>query len=260
MHIVSVVNQKGGVAKTTTCANLAACLARRNYRTLLINLDPQANLTLGLHRAWAPLPYGLSEVLRAPDTRPLAPLLRPLGDAPLYLAPGHMDLARSEALLPAAPEPVTRLRRALAPLVQAAGFDWVLIDCPPSLGLLTQNALAASAHLLIPTEPKFYAFAGMDTLNTLVVGLAQEGHVHLQLLGVVLTLVETQARLHKTIAAEIRARFGNKVFDTVIHKNARLAEAEVEGVPIVTFDKRARSARDYEALTEEIVQRLAPSP
>ena len=258
MLIVSIVNQKGGVAKTTTCANLGASLAKRGQRTLLIDLDPQANLTLGLHHAWQTLPYGLRETLLAPDTHPLHRILRQVGEQSLYLAPGHMEMAKCESLLMQQSDPAYRLRRALHPLGAAGALDWVLIDCPPSLGLLTQNAIAASTHLLIPTEPKFYAFAGIDTLNKMIVGLAQELHFQIQLLGVVLTMVETNAKLHRTIAAEIRERFGEKVFETMIYKNVRLAEAEVEGLPVVLFDPKARSARNYEALTDEILQRVRP--
>jgi len=255
MKITAVVNQKGGVAKTTTTANLGACLAERGLRTLLIDLDPQANLTLGLGVEWYMLDRALHNVLLDRETTPLKSILRQIGDAPLYLAPGHLDLSLCEAMLLPHGGKAYRLRNALDALMQVDSFDWVLIDCPPSLGTLTENAIVASSHLLIPTEPKFYAFAGMDTLNKMIVGLTKDLRFKVELLGVLLTMCERHTRLHQTIAAEIRDRFGDKVFETVIYKNVRLSEAEVEGKPIIYFDRRARGAQNYEALAEEILQR-----
>src|SRR5579862_5965846 len=184
MFIVSIANQKGGVAKTTTCANLGACLANRGFRTLLIDLDPQANLTLGLRDDWPDLPYGLHDVLLAPDASPLAGIVRQVSELPLFLAPGHMEMARCEAMLMPLGGGAYRLRRAIEALARQHEFDFVIIDCPPSLGTLTQNAIVASTHLLIPTEPKFYSFAGIDTLNKMIVGLTRDLRFQVRLLGV----------------------------------------------------------------------------
>ncbi len=260
MRIVSVVNQKGGVAKTTTTANLGASLAARGMRTLLIDLDPQANLTLGLGVEWWDLPCAVHNVLLDPEETPIASVLKPVLDLPLYLAPGHLNLADCEVMLMPAADRAYRLRNALEALAQEQPFDWVLIDCPPSLGTLTQNAIVASSHLLIPTEPKYYAFAGMDTLNKMIVGLTKGLRFRVELLGVLLTMVERNTRLHQTIAAEIRERFGDKVFQTMIYKNVRLSESEVEGKPIIKFDKRAMGAQNYEALAEEVLQRAPTQP
>lgn len=255
MNIVAIINQKGGVAKTTTCANLGACLDSRGLRTLLIDMDPQANLTLGLRADWAPLPYGLHDVLLTPESAPMVGVIRQIDVLPLYLAPGHMDMARCEAMLMPLAGGAYRLRRALDELTDTERFDWILIDCPPSLGTLTQNAVVTSTHLLIPTEPKFYAFAGIDTLNRMIVGLTKDLRFQIQLLGVLITMYERGRNLDRSITAEIRDRFGDRVFDTMIYKNVRLAEAEVEGKPIILFDKRARGAENYEALTDEVLQR-----
>jgi|SRR5579871_3778137 len=255
MNIVSIVNQKGGVAKTTTCANLGACLAMRGLKTLLIDLDPQANLTLGLRGEWNDLPYKMHDVLLAPEAAPMCGVVRQIGHLPLYMAPGHMDMARCEAMLMPLGGAAYRLRRALEDLTETQEFDWVLIDCPPSLGTLTQNAIVASTHLLIPTEPKFYAFAGMDTLNRMIVGLTRDLRFQVKLLGVLLTMADRSTNLSRTIASEIRERFGDKVFNTMIYKNVRLAEAEVEGKPIILFDRKSPGALNYDALAQEVLNR-----
>ncbi|MCC6731184.1 MAG: ParA family protein [Chthonomonadales bacterium] len=257
MRIVAVVNQKGGVAKTTTTANLGACLAARGMRTLLIDLDPQANLTLGLGIEWYNLPCALHDVLMDPDATPLAGVLRQVASLPLYVAPGHLDLAHCEAVLMPYADKAYRLRNALEALTAEQEFDWIFIDCPPSLGTLTQNAIVACGHLLIPTEPKFYAFAGMDTLNKMIVDLTKGLRFRVELMGVLLTMCERGTRIHQTIASEIRERFGEKVFETVIYKNVRLSESEVEGMPIILFDRRASGAQNYEALAEEVMRRAS---
>ena len=255
MKIVSVVNQKGGVAKTTTAANLGACLATRGHRTLLIDLDPQANLTLGLGVEWYQLPCALHDVLLDSEATPLASILKPIGELPLYLAPGHLNLADCEVMLMPAADRAYRLRNAIESLVETQRFEWILIDCPPSLGTLTQNGIVASSHLLIPTEPKYYAFAGMDTLNKMILSLTKGLRFKVELLGVLITMYERNLRLHQSIAQEIRERFGDRVFETVIHKNVRLSESEVEGMPIIVFDQRATGANDYQALADELLAR-----
>jgi ATPases involved in chromosome partitioning len=254
-RIVSVLNQKGGVAKTTTTANVGACLAERGLRTLLIDLDPQANLTLGLGVEWDRLQCTLHNTLLDPDETPIMDIVQQVGDIPLYLAPGHLKLAETEVMLMPAAGRAYRLRNALEAVPADQRFDWVLIDCPPSLGTLTQNGIVASNYLLIPTEPKLYAFAGMDTLNRMIVQLTRDLRFRVETLGVLLTMYERGTKLHQTIAEEIREQFGDKVFDTVIYKNVRISESEANGLPIILFDRRATGAINYEALTDEILSR-----
>jgi len=255
MIIVAVINQKGGVGKTTTVANLGACLAYRGLRTLLVDLDPQANMTLGLRGEGEELPYGLCDVLLDPVDKPLAGIVRQVSEYPLFLAPGHMDMARCEATLTRSDKAGYRLRQALRQYGKQNPMDWVLLDCPPSLGILTQNAIVASKYLLIPTEAKFYSFAGMATLNKMIVSLTREYDFDAELLGVLLTLYDSRPRVHQTIANEIRERFGELVFETVIHRNVRLAEAEIEGIPIIAFDSKSRGALNYDALAAEVIKR-----
>ena len=256
MPIVSVVNQKGGVAKTTTTTNLGACLAAHGHKTLLIDMDPQANLTLGLGCVEPKLPYGFDEVLLNPDAALLCKTLQKIGDLPLYLVPGSIGMAHAEKMLTPIVGSAYRLRRALDLLLKESPFDWVLIDCPPSLGRLTEIAVIASNYLLIPTEPKFYSFAGMDTLNRMIVQMNQDLDLDVKLLGVLLTLVERNTKLHRYISAEIRERFGDRVFDTVIYKNLKLSEAEVDGKPIIIYDRHASGALAYDALSQEVVRRI----
>jgi|DewCreStandDraft_4_1066084.scaffolds.fasta_scaffold66518_2 chromosome partitioning protein len=257
MRVVAVVNQKGGVAKTTTTANLGACLAARGYRTLLIDMDPQSNLTLGLGVEWYKLNCALHNVLLDSDETPMASILHPIADLPLFLAPAHLDLAQAEAILTPHADKAYRLRNALESSDLINRFDWIFVDCPPSLGTLTENAIVASTHLLIPTEPKFYAFAGMDSLNKMIVRLSRGLRFQVDTLGVLLTMVERGTKLHQAIADEIREKFGNLVFDTVIYKNVRLSESEMEGKPIILYDRRASGAQNYDSLAEEVLARAS---
>ena len=257
MNIVSVVNQKGGVAKTTSVANLGASLAARGLRTLLIDLDPQANLTLGLKRVWDDLPYALPDVMMDPRSAPISPIIRQVGESPLFLAPGHIDMARAEASLIRQDAPAYSLRHALHAVAPMNPFNWVLIDCPPSLGMLTQNALVASGFLIIPTEPKMYSFAGMDTLNRMIQGLSKDYKIDIKLLGVLLTMVDRNTKLSRTISGVIRERFGDLVFDTEIFKNVKISEAELEGRPVIEIDRNAAGARAYDALADEVLSRAA---
>ena len=257
MKIASVVNQKGGVAKTTTTANLGACLAKRGVKTLLVDLDPQANLTLGLRVDVSGLPYGLHDVLLDWDAAPLSGILQPVDSLPLYVAPASVELATAEAMLLPLGGSAYRLRHALESLSEVDDFEWVLIDCPPSLGRLTQNAIVASTFLIIPTEAKFYAFAGMDILNKMIQGLTRDLRFQVELLGVLLTMHERGTRLHRYVAEEIKERFGDKVFDTMIYKNIRISESELDGKPIIQFDKNATGARAYDALADEVLKRTA---
>lgn len=280
MNVVAVINQKGGVAKTTTCANVGAALAARGLRTLLVDLDPQANLTLGVHADWTGLPYGLHDVLMDATggrAHPLAPVIRQVGvnaarDLPLFLAPGHLHMTRAEVAMVRDTSPGTpavyRLHHALrayhaharSASPAPAGFepfDWVLLDCPPSLGPLTQSAIVASSHLLVPTEAKMYAFAGMDTLSRMIEDMSRTHDLRVRLLGVVITMYDRSTRLHRATEAVIRERFGDHVFATTIRRNVRLSEAEIEGRPAVLTDRRSAGAREYSALTEEIIARVA---
>ena len=257
MPIISIVNQKGGVAKTTTTANVGAALAERGHRTLVMDLDPQANLTLGLGARHASLPYGLDAVLLTPDDHPLQPIVQQAADVPLFLVPGDDRLAMAERTLTNLVGSGGRVTRALNGLSKEEPFEWILLDCPPSLGRLTEMAIIASDYLIVPTEPKLYSFAGMDTLNRMIVGMRQDFRMRVQLLGVLITLYEKSTRLHRHVAAEISDQFGEKLFETRIHKNVKLSESELAGRPATLHARDSRGAHDYNALTDEILNRHA---
>ncbi len=256
MRIIAVVNQKGGVAKTTTTANLGVCLAQMGLRTLLVDMDPQANLTLGLGAEANITHHSLRQVLLDWQTVPLAAIVQRVGDLPLYLAPGHVDMARCEAQLQQLPDGAARLRRVLQNLATTHDVDVVLIDCPPSLGMLTQNSIIASRYLIVPTQASLYAFAGMDILNKMIADLAQEQKFQVELMGVLLTMVERNTRLHRTIGDVIRERFGDKVFQTEIGKSVRISQSEIEGRPIALLDPQAAGAKNYAALAAEVLNRM----
>jgi chromosome partitioning protein len=223
----------------------------------LIDMDPQANLTLGCGVEADGGRYRLPDVLADPNAVPLAAIVRQIGELPLYLAPGHIDMARTEALLGQQANAVYHLQEALDQMARRYALDWVLIDCPPSLGLLTQSAIIASSYLLVPSQPNMYAFAGMDTLNKMIAGLSATYRFRTELLGVLLTMYDRGTRLHRTIASVIGERFGDKVFETVIHKNVRLAESEIAGKPAVLFDPSAKGSQEYMALVDEVLARTA---
>lgn len=256
-RVVSVLNQKGGVAKTTTTANLGSCLASRGHRTLLIDMDPQANLTLGLGVKVGPGRVGLHDVLERKAGVRLDHIVETIEGLPLAVAPASFDLGRAEAMLTPMAASCYRLKQALETV---SDYELILIDCPPSLGRLTEMAIVASTHLLIPTEPKLYSFAGMDTLNRMISDLREDLDLGVELLGVLLTMDEKRTKLHRTIGEEVRQRFGEHVFETSIRRTVRISESELEGKAAILLDPSSTASQDYRALTDEVLARLAASP
>ena len=254
-RIISVLNQKGGVAKTTTTANLGSCLAAQGYRTLLIDMDPQANLTLGAGARVSAGRVGLHDVLLRKAGVRLEHILVGTEGLPLSVVPASFELAHAEAVLTPMAGSCNRLKQALEPYQDFS--DFILIDCPPSLGRLTEMAVVASSHLLIPTEPKLYSFAGMDTLNRMIANLREDLDLDVRLLGVLLTMVEQRTKLHRMIGDEIREQFGEHMFETVIRRTVRVSEAEIEGKAAILLDPTSTAAQDYKTVTEEVLRRLS---
>ena len=246
-RVLALANQKGGVAKTTTCLNLGAALAKRGRRVLLVDLDPQANLTLGLGFDPYQQENTSYEVLLNPE-RGAGFAVQPVSEH-LSLIPATLDMAAAELELAGKIGREMLMREALAPLRDA--YDYVMIDPPPSLGLFTLNALVAADEVLIPLQVHIYALRGLAQLQK-TVKLVQKLNPQLRIGGIVCTMVDRRNNLSVAVEGEIREKFGTLVYETVIPSNIRLAEAPASGTPISSYDPASSGAKAYAALAEEV--------
>jgi chromosome partitioning protein len=254
--IIAVANQKGGVGKTTTAVNLSACLAVLGRRVLLFDLDPQANATsgLGLEKTEGASAY---RVLLGEGT--LLEKIRPTAFERLEIIPSEVDLCGVDIELARAENHLQQVVRSLQPVVQSQRFDVLFIDCPPSLGILTLNALVAADSVLVPLQCEYYALEGISMLNRVMAQLHDSGvNPRLELLGVVMTMFDGRTRLAPQVVGEVRQHFGDKVFETLIPRATRLAEAPSFGKPIIHYDKYNAGAAAYELLAQEVLARLGP--
>ena len=250
-RLIAVCNQKGGVGKTTTSVNLAGALARRSRRVLLVDLDPQAHATLGLGVDRSTLDVSIYEALieaqRVEDA-----IIRGLSER-LDLLPAAIDLAGAEAELVDTERREHRLARALG-LVEPA-YDFIIIDCPPSLGVLTVNALTAAHGVLVPVQAEYYALEGMSRIIDTIQMVRRTLNPMLEMEGVVLTMFSSRLILTQQVADEVRSFFGELVFDTVVPRSVRLAEAPSFGKTIFDYDGHSAGALAYASLAEELLAR-----
>jgi chromosome partitioning protein len=254
--IVAFANQKGGVGKTTTAVNAAVSLAQRGYRVLLIDADPQGNATSSLGIDKLDIGPSIYEVLV--DGMPLADAIRATERPGLGLVPSTSMLAGAEIELVDAPGRETRLREALTRALPR--YDVVLIDCPPSLGLLTVNALTAARSVVVPIQCEFLALEGLGQLMT-TVDLVKRGlNPPLDVIGVLMTMFDARTRLSAHVVAEVRRYFPQRIFGTVVPRSVRLAEAPSYGQAIVEYDPSSRGAEAYEAFVNELSTRLHLPP
>jgi chromosome partitioning protein len=249
--ILAIANQKGGVGKTTTAINLGAGLGALERRVLLVDSDPQGNATRGLGiRATAPhLYHALSGEV------PISAAIRPSGFPNLDLVPAQRDLVGIEVELVGESGWEQRLKNVLAEV--ADRYDTILLDCPPSLGHLTVNALTAADGILVPLQCEYFALEGISELLATVQRIQGSLNPALQIAGILLTMYDDRTNLSKDVAEEIRSHFAGKVFETVVPRNIRLAEAPSHGLPIFQYDIKSRGAVAYLALAREFLRRAA---
>ena len=247
-RVISIANQKGGVGKTTTSVNLSACLAQKNKKVLLVDIDPQGNATSGLGVEGREGKSVYDVIINEVDMKET---LRETMLKKLYVCPANIDLAGAEVELVSMVSRETRLKDAIDSVRDE--FDYIIIDCPPSLGLITLNAFTASDSVLVPIQCEYYALEGLGQLINTIKLVQKHLNKALEIEGVVLTMYDSRTNLSTQVAHEVEKYFGNKVFQTIIPRNIRLSEAPSHGLPISLYDKESKGSETYKKLAKELI-------
>ncbi|NCU29316.1 ParA family protein [Candidatus Saccharibacteria bacterium] len=249
---IAVTNQKGGVGKTTTAVNVAYFLSKMGKKTLLIDFDPQGNATSGLGIDKQSLEIGMTEAVT--NQNPLSEVIIATEHKGLFLAPTTAHLANTEVELAKAEGRFVRLRRAIDEI--QVDYDFIIIDSPPSLSLLTVNGLIASQYILLPVQAEFYALEGLGQLLETMKLIRKGLNPMLEIIGVLPTMMDSRTTLSNQVYEEIKKYFPDKIFKTTIPRNIRLAEAPSHGLPVGVYDRFSKGSRAYKQLTKEIVERI----
>ncbi|MDN5819471.1 MAG: ParA family protein [bacterium] len=250
--VIAVTNQKGGVGKTTSAVNIAYCLAKSGHKTLLIDFDPQGNATSGLGIDKQKLEATMSDVIQ--EFSLLKNIILPTEHKNLFVAPTTPQLANTEVELAGAARRFTRLKNAIA---SVSDYDYILIDCPPSLSLLTVNSLIAARYVLLPVQAEFYALEGLGQLLESMKLVRKSMNPTLDLIGVLPTMMDNRTTLSGQVYQEIKKHFPGKVFNQTIPRNIRLAEAPSHGLPVGAYDRFSKGARAYKNVTKELIDRVS---
>lgn len=252
VNVISVANQKGGVGKTTTTINLAASIADRGYRVLIVDIDPQGNATSGLGIEKSEIDQDIYNVLI--DEIPIQDTIHHTSMAKLDMVPATINLSGAETELISMMARETRLKSALDAISDQ--YDFIFIDCPPSLGLLTLNALTAATDVLIPVQCEYYALEGLSLLMDTIFRVKKSLNPKLNIFGALLTMFDARTNLSIQVVDEVKKYFKNRVFSTIVPRNVRLSEAPSHGKPIILYDRRSRGAEVYRDLAEEVLERV----
>ena len=249
--ILACINQKGGVGKSTTVVNLSAALGESNKKVLVIDLDPQGNTSSGYGIEKEELEYDIYDALL--DDYPVEELIMDTCEKKVFAIPATIQLAGAEVELVSVDHRETTLKEIIEPIAEY--FDYILIDCPPSLGLLTVNALVAANELLIPIQCEFYALEGVTKLLESMRMVKSSLNPNLEIFGVVLTMFASRTTLSKQVAEEVQNYFGKKVFKTIIPRNVKLSEAPSHGLPVLQYARMSKGSIAYQKLAKEVIRR-----